>query len=69
MNTANINKTYLDAVLKGKITDNLHHLGICSDDDVLGLIKNLRAVVMAGSPHRIRRMAETWAKKYSNKDS
>ena len=68
MNITNINKAYLDDVLKGKIIDNLHHLGICSNDVVLDLIKDLKAVVMAGSPHRIQRMAETWANKYSKKD-
>ena len=67
MNTANMNMAYLDDVLKGKIIDNLHHLGVCSDDGVLSLIEDLKAVVMAGSPHRIQRMAETWANEYSKK--
>ena len=44
MNITNINKAYLDDVLKGKIIDNLHHLGICSNDVVLDLIKDLKEV-------------------------
>jgi len=69
MNIENINKAYLDDVLKGKITDNLHHLGICSNDRTLDLLSEIKAVVMAGSHHRIQRMAETWANKYLEKGS
>ncbi len=61
MKINNMNKGFMDQVLNGKSIDALYHLGICSDDPLLNLMKDLRAVVMAGSPDRVKRMAENWS--------
>ena len=67
MNIENINKLYLDKVLNGQIIDNLYHIGISSNDKILESILDLKAVVMAGSPHRVERMAKNWADKNGEK--
>lgn len=67
MKIDNMNKDYLDKVLGGLTVDYLYHLGIASTDEAyLKLIKDVKAVVMAGSAHRVQRMAETWSEQHKN---
>lgn len=63
MKIKNMNKAHLDKALKGKSVDHLYHFGVCNSDDVLCPMKDLKAIVMAGSADRIKRMAEAWSKK------
>ncbi len=56
----------MDKVLAGELVDHLYHLGISSADDCLKKMKDLKAVVMAGSGQRIARMANAWHE--NNKD-
>jgi len=67
MRIENINKSYLDKVLAGEFVDHLYHLGISSTDECLKEMKDLKAVVMAGSGHRIERMAKAWHEKNKNR--
>lgn len=64
MKIKNMNKGYLDAVLRGETVDYLYHFGLCSTDECFQKMKDIKAVVMAGSPDRVQRMAETWNKKH-----
>jgi len=64
MKTENMNKAFMDKVLKGEAVDHLYHYGVSSNDKEFDLLKEIRAVVMAGSAHRIHHMAEAWTKKY-----
>jgi uridine phosphorylase len=65
MKTENINKKYLDKVLAGDVVDYMYHLGLASNDDCLNKMKDVKAVVLAGSAHRVSRMAQTWHNKHS----
>lgn len=61
MLTNNMNRPYLDRVLKGDAVDVWYHLGTTSADTQLAAMKGLSAVIVAGSGDRITRMAEAWA--------
>lgn len=61
MKVENMNKAHLDRALKGEIVDHLYHFGISSADEILASMKDLKAIVLGGSPHRIARMAKTWS--------
>ena len=67
MNIRNINTSYLNSVLSAKNVDYLYHFGLCSTDRELELMSDLKAVVMAGSPLRIERMAKLWTKEHDKK--
>ena len=67
MKIENINKVYLDKALKGESVDYLYHFGISSEDACLEMMKDIKAVVLAGSGHRIKRMAENWANTHDKK--
>jgi len=56
-----MNTLFLDEVLKGNVEDFWYHLGISNREPFLEKMKDLRAVVVAGSGDRIRRMAHEWA--------
>lgn len=66
MNINNINKAYLDDIVKNKKLDHLYHFGISSSDDILEKLKNLKAIILTGSAIRTKRMAKTWAGKQKN---
>lgn len=66
MNRENWNLAHLEPVLQGKAVDVWYHLGIDSSDTSLALMKDLRAVIVAGSGHRVERMAETWASRHGS---
>lgn len=61
MHPQNFNRAYLDRVLSGEVVDVWYHLGATSADTGLSAMRDLRAVVVAGSGHRIERMAQAWA--------
>lgn len=61
MKTENINHAFLDAVLSGTSTDVYYHFGVSSDDAVMAQMRDVRAVVMAGSGGRIDAFASTWS--------
>jgi uridine phosphorylase len=64
MNKENMNCQFLDKVLSGEIVDYWYHLGTDSSDTSLALMKDLKAVILAGSGNRIDRMAHEWAERH-----
>lgn len=54
------NDKFLEKVLKGEQIDYLYHIGLTSESPELSKMKNIKAVVMAGSRKRIRRMAQQY---------
>jgi len=63
MKIENINRAQLESALKGETVDYLYHFGISSKDEILNSMKDLKAIIMAGSANRVKRMAETWSQK------
>lgn len=61
MNNEGINHEFLDPVVSGQQIDNYHHLGISSDDPLLNELRDVRAVIMAGSGARIDHFAQQWS--------
>ena len=61
MKTANINHAFLDGVLDGSHEDVYYHFGVASPDPILAALRDVRAVVMAGSGGRIKEFAERWS--------
>ena len=61
MRSQNINHAFLDGVLAGHHPDVYYHFGVSSDDPLLEQLRDLRAVVMAGSGSRIRAFAQRWS--------
>jgi uridine phosphorylase len=57
----NINHAFLDGVLDGSALDVYYHFGVASDDLILDGLRDVKAVVMAGSGGRIREFAEYWS--------
>ena len=61
MRTENINHAFLDGVLDGSSEDVYYHFGVASSDPLLTTLRDVRAVVMAGSGSRIKEFAERWS--------
>lgn len=61
MRTENINHAFLDGVLDGSSEDVYYHFGVASSDTLLTKLRDVRAVVMAGSGSRIKEFAERWS--------
>ena len=61
MRTENINHAFLDGVLDGSHEDVYYHFGVASSDPILTPLRDLRAVVMAGSGGRIGEFARRWS--------
>ncbi|HQR79352.1 MAG TPA: uridine phosphorylase [Actinomycetota bacterium] len=61
MRNENINHAFLDPVLAGDQVDVYYHFGVSSDDPVMDRLRDVRAVVMAGSGNRIDDFARTWS--------
>ncbi|MCE9517011.1 MAG: uridine phosphorylase, partial [Mycobacterium sp.] len=59
--TENINHAYLDGVLDGSREDVYYHFGVASSEAILAPLRDVRAVVMAGSGGRIKEFAERWS--------
>jgi uridine phosphorylase len=61
MKTENINHAFLDPVLAGDAVDVYYHFGVASDDPVLERFRDVKAVILAGSGHRIQEFAAVWS--------
>ena len=61
MKTENINHAFLDGVLDGSHEDVYYHFGIASSDPVLEKLRDVKAVILAGSGGRISEFAERWS--------
>lgn len=66
MRTEGINHDFLDPVVSGAQTDHYHHLGVSSDDPLLGELADLHAIVMAGSGGRMQAFAERWSREHGD---
>lgn len=61
MKTENMNRAYLDRILDGSQTDFYYHFGISSNEALLESLRGVRAIVIAGSGERIRKLAGHWS--------
>ena len=61
MKTANINHAFLDGVVDGSHEDVYYHFGVASSDPLLAQLRDVRAVIMAGSGGRIKEFADHWS--------
>ncbi len=61
MKRENINTEFLDGVLNGSHEDFYYHFGTSSSDPMLKPLREVRAVIMAGSGERINEFARTWS--------
>lgn len=61
MKSENINHAFLDGVLDGEHEDVYYHFGIASSDPLLDKLRDVRAVIMAGSGGRIKEFADHWS--------
>lgn len=61
MRTENINHAFLDGVLNGSHDDVYYHFGVASTDRLLAKLREVKAVVMAGSGGRIKQFAQRWS--------
>ena len=62
MREENINHAFLDGVLAGAHPDVYYHFGVSSDDPILEPLRDLRAIVLAGSGERIVELAGRWSR-------
>ena len=61
MKTENINHAFLDGVVDGSHEDVYYHFGVASTDPVLAKLREVKAVIMAGSGGRIKEFAQRWS--------
>ena len=61
MKTENINHAFLDGVLGGTTEDVYYHFGVASSDPILAKLRDVKAVIMAGSGGRIKEFAQRWS--------
>ncbi len=61
MHSDHINHAFLDPVVAGDQVDVYYHFGLSSADPVIEDLRDVRAIVMAGSGHRIHEFATTWS--------
>lgn len=59
--TENINHEFLDAVIAGTSVDHYYHYGVSSADPIVERLRDVRAIVMAGSGERITEFAQHWS--------
>jgi len=59
--SGNINHAFLDGVLDGGHEDVYYHFGMVSTDPLLAKLRDVKAVVMAGSGGRIKEFAVRWS--------
>ena len=62
-----MNTAFLDGVLKGEYPDVYYHLGVDSNDPILKIFKDVKAIIVAGSSGRVVKFAENWSKKRKKK--
>jgi uridine phosphorylase len=61
MHSEQINHAFLDPVVAGEQVDVYYHFGLSSADPVIEDLRDVRAIVMAGSGHRIQEFARIWS--------
>ena len=61
MQTDKINHAFLDGVLDGSREDVYYHFGMASPDPLLAKLRDVKAIIMAGSGGRIKEFAEHWS--------
>jgi len=61
LKTENINHAFLDGVVDGSHEDVYYHFGVASTDPVLAKLREVKAVIMAGSGGRIKEFAQRWS--------
>lgn len=61
MKSTGINHAFLDEVVAGRSVDVYYHLGVSSTDPILDAMRDVHAVVMGGSGHRMVEFAERWS--------
>jgi uridine phosphorylase len=59
--TENINHAFLDGVVDGSHADVYYHFGVASSDPLLTKLRDVEAVIMAGSGSRIVEFAQRWS--------
>lgn len=59
--TENINHAFLDGVISGEHEDVYYHYGVSSSDAVMDQMRDVRAVIMAGSGERMDEFAQRWS--------
>jgi len=59
--TENINHAFLDGVIDGTHEDVYYHFGVASSAPLLRKLRDVRAVIIAGSGSRIKEFAERWS--------
>jgi uridine phosphorylase len=57
----NINHAFLGGVLDGTHDDVYYHFGVASSDPLLTKLRDVEAVIMAGSGSRIQEFAQRWS--------
>ncbi len=62
MHDKNINHGFLDPVLAGRQVDVYYHFGVSSEDPIMDVMRDVRAVILAGSGGRIDSFANTWSR-------
>jgi uridine phosphorylase len=68
MKIENINQRFLDAVLTEGQIDSYYHLGVASNDPLLEQMREIRAVIMAGSGSRMVDFAQSWSTAHGDAD-
>ena len=63
MNQKQINRELLDRVVAGQQEDIWYHYGISSRDPLLQQMRDVEAVVIAGSGERVKQFARNWSKR------
>ena len=61
MHSDHINHAFLDPVVAGEEVDVYYHFGLSSADPVIEDLRDVRAIVMAGSGRRIDEFARIWS--------
>lgn len=61
MHIEHINHTFLDGVLRGEYPDNYYHYGVSTADPILSELRDVTAIIMAGSGKRITEFAQRWS--------
>jgi uridine phosphorylase len=68
LKTENINHAFLDGVVDGSHEDVYYHFGVASTDPVLAKLRDVKAVIMAGSGGRIKEFAQRWSELHAGSE-
>jgi uridine phosphorylase len=66
MHADHINHAFLDGVLNGSHPDVYYHFGLSSTDPLMERLRDVRAVILAGSGDRIVQFAERWSAEHGD---